>query len=53
MPESAYQIQTVGPSQVPRNQLPTAGEINEGLIEGFDGPAYDAGYAEHMKKTIY
>jgi len=33
--------------------VPTAGQILKGLEESFDGEAYDAGYAEHMKNTIY
>lgn len=32
---------------------PTAGQILKGLEAEFDGAAYDAGYPEHMKKTIY
>lgn len=32
---------------------PTAGQILKGLESDFDGAAYDAGYREHMKKTIY
>lgn len=39
---------------IPRSVLPSAGEILEALCqEPFDGKAYDAGYPEHMKKTIY
>lgn len=41
-------------SHVPREQLPTAGEIMSALSEEpFDHKTYDAGYPEHMKKTIY
>lgn len=41
-------------SLVPRESLPTAGEMTEALSkESFDGAAYDRGYPEHMKKTIY
>ena len=43
-----------GETQVPRDQLPTAGQIMAALSEEpFDHAAYDAGYPEHMKKTIY
>ncbi len=41
-------------TQIPRDQLPSTGTMVEALANGdFDGAAYDAGYAEHMKKTIY
>lgn len=41
-------------AQVPRGQLPSAGEILQALSNSdFDGAAYDRGYPEHMKKTIY
>jgi PPOX class probable FMN-dependent enzyme len=33
--------------------VPTTGQILKGLEAGFDGKTYDAGYPEHMKKTIY
>ena len=40
--------------QVPRDRLPTAGQIMAALSdEPFDHEAYDVGYPEHMKKTIY
>lgn len=40
--------------QIPRSDLPSTGTILQALSEtGFDGKAYDAGYPEHMKKTIY
>jgi PPOX class probable FMN-dependent enzyme len=43
-----------GETQVLRDQLPTAGQIMAALSEEpFDHAAYDAGYPEHMKKTIY
>lgn len=41
-------------SHVPRDRLPTAGEIMAALSEEpFDHVAYDKDYPEHMKKTIY
>jgi PPOX class probable FMN-dependent enzyme len=41
-------------TQIIRDTLPTAGEIMAALSEEpFDAAAYDAGYPEHMKKTIY
>ncbi len=40
-------------SQVPRASVPTAGEMLQAVDEGFDAREYDAGYPEHMKKTIY
>ncbi len=41
-------------SIVDRSTLPTAGQMTEGMSqEPFDGKAYDEGYSEHMKKTIY
>jgi uncharacterized protein len=41
-------------AQIPRSELPTAGQILEALTPGaFDGAAYDASYPEHMRKTIY
>ncbi|PCJ71871.1 MAG: flavin-nucleotide-binding protein [Rhodobiaceae bacterium] len=41
-------------AQVPRETLPTAGQMAEAMSnEPFDGDAYDRGYPEHMKKTIY
>lgn len=40
-----------------RSQFPTAGEMNQAFAEmngvEFDGEAYDRGYPEYMKKTIY
>ena len=43
-----------GEAQIPRDQLPTAGQIMAALSEEpFGHAAYDAGYPEHMKKTIY
>ena len=33
--------------------VPTAGQILKGLEADFDAAGYDAGYPEHMKKTIY
>lgn len=41
-------------ARVPRTALPSAGEILESLSDTpFDGAAYDRGYADHMKRTIY
>jgi len=41
-------------AQVPRGTLPTAGQMAEAMSDvPFDGAAYDRGYPEHMKKTIY
>ncbi len=41
-------------AQIPRSALPSTGTILKALAEsGFDGEAYDAGYPEHMKMTIY
>lgn len=40
--------------QVERKRLPSAGDIFVAITKGeFDGVAYDSGYAEHMKNTIY
>jgi hypothetical protein len=39
---------------VERKRLPSAGDILAAIAKGdFDGAAYDRGYPEHMKKTIY
>ncbi|WP_259782502.1 pyridoxamine 5'-phosphate oxidase family protein [Aestuariispira ectoiniformans] len=40
-------------SQVERGTVPTAGKMLNGVMQGFDGEAYDRNYPEHMKKTIY
>lgn len=41
-------------AQVPRSELPSAGEMLQAFSNGdFDGAAYDRNYPEHMKKTIY
>lgn len=41
-------------AQIPRSDLPSTGTILQALSEDdFDGKTYDAGYPEHMKKTIY
>lgn len=40
-------------AQIPRSALPSTGKIVEALDPAFDGAAYDRGYPEHMKKTIY
>ena len=43
--------------QIERGELPTAGQMAQFFADAkgleFDGKAYDQGYAEHMKKTIY
>jgi len=41
-------------TQIERAQLPTMGEILQGITQGeFDGKAYDAAYPERLKQTIY
>lgn len=41
-------------TQIPRSALPSTGTIVEALSQDdFDGKAYDEGYPERMKKTIY
>ena len=41
-------------AQVPRDALPSAGDILESLMkEPFDGGAYDRDYPERMARTIY
>ena len=41
-------------AHVPRDQLPTAGEILSALSqEAFNPKEFDQNYPEHMKKTIY
>ncbi len=40
-------------AQIQRSELPSTGTMLKGMNPDFDGDAYDAGYAEHMKKTIY
>ena len=40
-------------TQIPRSALPSSGEILQALDADFDGPAYDAGYYAHLKKTMY
>ena len=41
-------------AQLPRSALPSAGTMNKVFAEGdFDAEAYDRGYPEHMKKTMY
>lgn len=36
-----------------KRPTPTAGQILKGIEASFDAATYDAGYPEHMKKTIY
>ena len=40
-------------TQIPRSALPSSGEILQALDADFDGPAYDAGYDAHLKKSMY
>lgn len=40
-------------AQIERSELPSTGTMIKGMNPEFDGEAYDAGYSEHMKKTIY
>ncbi len=41
-------------AQIDRNELPSTGEMLAAMsTEAFDGQAYDKGYAEHLKRTIY
>ncbi len=42
-------------AQIERSELPSTGEMLAALNKdgSFDGAAYDKGYPEHMKKTIY
>lgn len=41
-------------ARVDRSELPSTGEMLQAMSkEAFDGEAYDAGYAEHMQRTIY
>ena len=36
-----------------RSNLPSSGTMAQALNEQFDGKAYDEGYTEHVKKTLY
>lgn len=41
-------------AQIPRDRLPTAGQILEGISKDtFDADAYDRAYPERLKQTIY
>jgi hypothetical protein len=41
-------------ARVERSELPSTGSILQALVgTGFDGEAYDRGYSEHLKETIY
>lgn len=40
-------------AQVERSSVPTAGQMLQELDAEFDAEGYDAGYPEHMKRTIY
>ena len=35
------------------DDVPTVGQVMAGIVDTFDGDAYDAGYPEHMARTIY
>ncbi len=35
------------------DDVPTVGQVMAGIVDAFDGDAYDAGYPEHMARTIY
>lgn len=35
------------------DDVPTVGQVMAGIVDSFDGDAYDAGYPEHMARTIY
>jgi PPOX class probable FMN-dependent enzyme len=36
-----------------KGQVPSAGEMLSAIDQAFDGPGFDAGYADYMNKTIY
>jgi PPOX class probable FMN-dependent enzyme len=41
-------------ARIDRTELPSTGEMLQAVSkEAFDGEEYDAGYSEHMKRTIY
>lgn len=40
-------------TQIPRSALPSTGEMLQALDAAFDGKGYDAGYSEHLARTIY
>ena len=40
-------------AQIPRDQLPTAGQLIKSFDEEFDAKTYDEGYADYLKETIY
>jgi uncharacterized protein len=40
-------------SRVPREALPSVGEMMQALDPGFDGAAYEAAYPGRMERTIY
>ncbi|MGY8935780.1 MAG: pyridoxamine 5'-phosphate oxidase family protein [Alphaproteobacteria bacterium] len=41
-------------AQVPRSELPSTGSMIQALSrDGFDGAAYDKGYPDHMKDSVY
>ena len=40
-------------SHVPRDQVPSAGQMLAAVDSEFDGDSYDKNYAQHMAQTIY
>jgi len=41
-------------ARVERSDLPSTGEMLQAVSSvSFDGEAYDAGYSEHLQRTIY
>jgi uncharacterized protein len=39
--------------QVPRDALPSIGEMMQSIAPDFDGVAYERDYPERMKRTLY
>ena len=35
------------------DDVPTVGQVMAGIVDAFDADAYDAGYPDHMARTIY
>jgi uncharacterized protein len=40
-------------AKIPKNALPSVGEMMQALDAGFDGEAYEAAYPARMERTIY
>ena len=40
-------------AQIPRDKLPSAGQLIKSFDADFDAKSYDDGYADYMKETIY